>query len=349
MNLEQLIRPNIKKLVPYSSARDEFKGKAMVNLDANESPYSSEFNRYPDSIPRNLLSVLKNFYNTENETVALGNGSDEILDLIFRIFCNPGKDNVITISPSYGMYDVLSDINDVELRKAPLNERFEMDSSEVLSLTDKDSKLILLCSPNNPSGNILNLQEIEKILESFQGIVVIDEAYIEFSNTSSLSYLTKKYDNLIITRTFSKALGGAGLRVGVAISSEAIIQLINNIKPPYNLSTNSINKATDLITNLDQKNISETKVERAMLLDNLPQLPFVKEVFPSEANFILVRVESADELYNFLKAEGIVIRNRSKLPLCDDCVRISIGTPNENRLLIKALKKFENEKAIIYR
>jgi len=341
MNLELLVRKNIFNLKPYSCARDEFKGEASVYLDANESPYNRQYNRYPDPLQEDLKERISQIKKINPARIMLGNGSDEAIDLIFRIFCEPAVDNVVAIEPTYGMYKVCADINNVEYRKVLLNENFQPDAEQLLEAADVNTKVIFLCSPNNPTGNLLDRREMLKIVQSFQGIVIIDEAYIDFSSEPSWLNELDKYPNLIVLHTFSKAWGMASLRCGIAFASEEIISLFNKVKYPYNLSSLVQHTILDqLDVGSDHKNYTVKLVleERKYLVNVLNSLPFVEKVYPSDANFLLVKVKDADSIYNYLVDKGIIVRNRNSITLCGNCLRITVGTDKENEILIDALK-----------
>ena len=344
--LDKLVRENIKKLVPYSSARDEFSGQAKVFIDANEnslgSPLSKWYNRYPDPNQHKLKEVISTIKGIAPEHIFLGNGSDECIDLLFRCFCEPGGDNVIICPPTYGMYEVSANINDVEIRKAPLLEDFQLDIVHLENLVDKHTKLIWLCSPNNPTGNVLNRQDIETVLNNFSGIVVIDEAYINFSKQRSFIQELREYPNLVVMQTFSKAWGLAGLRLGMAFASTTIIDTINKVKPPYNISQATQEIALQALENVGQVNdmIIELVHMREALAEVLETIPGVKKVYPSDANFMLVKINKARKVYDFLLTKAIVVRDRSRVKLCEDCLRITVGTEKENTDLVDALSEW---------
>lgn len=324
--------------MPYSSARDEFKGNDGIFLDANENPFG-DLNRYPDPYQKELKEGLSKLKKVNGENIFIGNGSDEVIDLAFRIFCEPGKDKALTFSPTYGMYDVSAGINNVELLKIPLNETFQIDTSKLDPyLNNNDIKLIFICSPNNPTGNSIALNDIETILNKFKGIIIIDEAYIDFSSIKSCTELLKNYPNLIVSQTFSKAWGLAAARVGIAFASKEIIELYNKVKPPYNISKLNQEAAIKVLSNYNQfeKNLQLILDEKEKLKAELNSISLVKKIFPSDANFLLVKVESAHKIYDELVTKRIITRNRNKL--VKNCIRISIGTPTENKKLITALK-----------
>ena len=344
--LDKLTRENIKKLVPYSSARDEFSGEAKVFLDANEnslgSPLAKWYNRYPDPHQHKLKEVISTIKGIAPEHIFLGNGSDECIDLLFRCFCNPGVDNVVVCPPTYGMYEVSANINDVEVRRAPLLENFQLDLIHLENLVDEHTKIIWLCSPNNPTGNSLNRVDVEAVLNNFNGIVVIDEAYINFSRQKSFVQELPEYANLVVMQTFSKAWGLAGLRLGMAFASTAIIDTINKVKPPYNISQATQEIALQALENTGQVNdmIRELVDMRDALAEVLAQAPGVEKVYPSDANFILVKINEARKVYDFLLTKAIVVRDRSKVKLCEDCLRITVGTERENTDLVEALQEW---------
>ncbi|HEY8690988.1 MAG TPA: histidinol-phosphate transaminase [Chitinophagaceae bacterium] len=345
--LQKLIRDNIRKLTPYSSARHEFKGEASVFLDANEnsfgSPLPESFNRYPDPLQWQLKFELAKIKGVPAEYIFIGNGSDEVIDLAYRIFCNPKKDNVILCPPTYGMYEVSANINDVEIRKVNLTENFQLDVDGILAATDQNTKLLFICSPNNPTGNNMKRADVELLLNNFPGIVIIDEAYINFSRQKTFIQELTEYENLIVMQTLSKAWGLASLRLGLAFASLPIIEIFNKVKPPYNINKASQALAIEALQNTQQVNdwIKQTVEQREFLIKKLSGFSFVKKIFESDANFLLVRVGDARALYNYLSQNKIIVRNRSKEIMCDNCLRITIGTPAENLDLIKALKNYE--------
>lgn len=343
-DLNKLIRPNIQKLTPYSSARDEFSGEAKVFLDANEnslgSPLIKWYNRYPDPHQRAIKEKLSTIKGIAGEHIFLGNGSDECIDLLLRCFCQPGKDNVIICPPTYGMYEVSANINDVKIKKVPLLEDFQLDLSHLEDSIDTNTKLIWLCSPNNPTGNSLRRTDIETVLNNFHGIVVIDEAYINFAKQKSFLQELTEYPNLVVMQTFSKAWGLAGLRLGMAFSSTAIIEVLNKVKPPYNINQATQELALKALEEVDQVNdmIKLLVDMREALTEIFLSMPTVEKVYPSDANFILVKIKEARNIYEFLLAKGIVLRDRSSVTLCEDCLRITVGTEKENTILIEAMQ-----------
>ncbi|MCX2575332.1 histidinol-phosphate transaminase [Pedobacter sandarakinus] len=345
MDINDLVRENIKKLKPYSTARDEFKGQASVFLDANENSYGSplpaNYNRYPDPLQLDLKDAISKIKGVPIENTFLGNGSDEAIDLLFRAFCNPGKDNVIVLPPTYGMYEVSANINDVEIRKVSLLPNFQLDMEKIAESIDEHTKLIFICSPNNPTGNSINREDIETILTNFKGIVVVDEAYINYARQKTFIQELTEYANLVVLQTFSKAWGLAALRLGMAFSSRKVIDILNKIKPPYNINQATQDLAFEALKNIGQVNqwIKESVAERDRLSVELNTLSLVKKVFPSDANFILAEVSDAEGIYNTLVTEGIIVRDRSKVTLCEGCLRITVGTLEENDKLISILKK----------
>ena len=346
-NLQNLLRKNIKELIPYSSARDEFKGEASVYLDANENSYGSpldeSFNRYPDPLQYKVKKRLSEIKGVPPRNIFLGNGSDEAIDILFRAFCNPGSDNVITVPPTYGMYEVSANINDVEVRKIKLKTDFQLNMEGIAEAIDEHTKIIFICSPNNPTGNSINRDDIETILANFNGLVVIDEAYINYSRQKTFIQELTEYSNLVVLQTLSKAWGLAGLRIGMAFASEEIIEIFNKVKPPYNINEASQALALQALQNVEQVNnwIKETVAEREKLKLELNTLESVLTIYPSDANFILVKTIQPKEIYQFMVNKGIIVRDRSKVELCEGCLRITIGTPHENELLIEAFKNFE--------
>lgn len=345
-NIESLVRENVKNLKPYSSARDEFKDfdTDMVFLDANENPFENGVNRYPDPQQRTLKGVLAEQKSVVVNQVLLGNGSDEVLDLIFRAFCEPHVDNIITLPPTYGMYKVLSETNAIENREVFLNSDFQPYVDGILQTADSKTKLLFLCSPNNPTGNAFNADNIERILIDFQGIVVIDEAYIDFSKRQSWVSHLDRFPNLIVTQTLSKAYGMAGIRLGLCYASSAIIQVLNKIKPPYNVNELTQQRALERVSNMAEvsKEVEKILFERDRLIGALGKVDFIEKIFPSDANFFLVRVDDANLRYEQLISEGIVIRNRSTQPLCENTLRFTVGTSDENEKLVNALLKLKN-------
>ncbi|RYY19685.1 MAG: histidinol-phosphate transaminase [Chitinophagaceae bacterium] len=348
MDIKNLQRENIKNLTPYSTARHEFKGTASIYLDANEnsngSPLDSPYNRYPDPQQNELKAAISLFKGVPSDHIFIGNGSDEAIDLLIRAFCEPGVDNVIIMPPTYGMYEVSAAINNVAVKKVTLNPDFQLDMEGIAEAIDKNTKLIFLCSPNNPTGNALNRKDIETILTNFNGLVIVDEAYINFSKQHSFIRELTEYVNLVVLQTFSKAWGLAALRVGMAFSSAPVIEILNKVKPPYNINLPAQQLVIEAIKNIGTVNawIKDTVQERIKLGNELSQLSFVEYVYPSDANFLLVKVQDANAVYASLCERGIITRNRNNVTLCEGCVRITVGTSEENRILLENLKKMEN-------
>jgi histidinol-phosphate aminotransferase len=343
-SLHNLTRENIKSLKPYSSARDEYKDATsaeMIFLDANENPFENGVNRYPDPQQNNVKALLSEIKGIGKEKILLGNGSDEVLDLIFRAFCEPNRDNIITLPPTYGMYAVLANINAIENRTVLLTEEFQPKVAQILNEIDQNSKILFLCSPNNPSGNSFTEEIVEELLTKFNGLVVIDEAYIDFSEQNSWLEKLKKFPNLIITQTLSKAYGLAGIRLGVCYGSEEIIKILNSIKPPYNVNQLTQQRAIERLSKTDEvaKEVSEIIQQRAFVLKALIEVPFIKKIYPTDCNFVLVKVDDATVRYHQLVANGIVVRNRTSQPLCENCLRFTIGTILENEKLISVLNE----------
>jgi len=343
-DIDKLVRENIKKLVPYSSARDEFMGQADIYLDANEnslgSPLPKNYNRYPDPHQWKLKYRISEIKGVPPQNIFIGNGSDECIDILYRGFCNPGKDNVIICPPTYGMYEVSAGVNDVAIRKARLLDDFQLDLIHLENLADENTKLIWICSPNNPTANSFNREDIETVLNNFDGIVVIDEAYINFSRQKSFIQELTEYPNLVVMHTLSKAWGLAALRLGMAFASEDIIAVFNKIKPPYNIGQATQELVLQALENVTEVNqfIKELVQSREELVSSLLKVRSVEKVYPSDANFLLVKVNNARETYNYLLTKAIVVRDRSKVELCEGCLRITVGTKNENDQLIEALK-----------
>lgn len=342
MNIKDLIRPTIKALKPYSSARDEFQGATddMVFLDANENPFNNGVNRYPDPQQGELKLVLSKIKGISTKHILLGNGSDEVLDLVFRTFCEPNQDNIITLPPTYGMYSVLANINAIEIKAIQLSNDFQPQVNKILNAANSKSKILFLCSPNNPTGNSFNSKDIETLLNKFRGIVVIDEAYIDFSTEKSWIQRLEEFPNLIVTQTLSKAYGMAGIRLGICYASAEIISILNRIKPPYNVNQLTQLKAIEQlnINNLAKNQIDDILKERDVLISELKAISFVSKIYPSNANFVLAKVDDATKRYNQLIEKGIVIRNRTTQPGCENCLRFTVGTAQENEILINAMK-----------
>lgn len=342
LNLNRLVRPNILSLEPYSSARSEFSGTASVWLDANESPYNDPYNRYPDPLQRQVKAALAAIKGVPAQNIFLGNGSDECIDLMYRIFCRPGQDNVVAISPSYGMYEVCADVNDVEFRPVPLTDDYGLDPDAMLAAVDDRTKVMWICSPNNPTGNAFPVEQIEQLLQGFGGIVVVDEAYGDFSSQPSMRFKLADYPNLLVMNTFSKAWASAGVRLGIAYASHEIIALFNKVKYPYNVNILTQRYALQHMQHLDvvEAQIEDIKRERYRLIGQLEGLEQVIDTYPTDANFVLTRVVDADGIYQHLCRQGIVVRNRNRVTKCLGCLRITVGTPEENDALITAMRSY---------
>lgn len=343
MNIQNLVRENIKALQPYSSARDEFKDASddMVFIDANENPFDTGVNRYPDPQQNLVKDQLANIKGVSKKQILLGNGSDEVLDLIFRVFCEPKLDSVIALPPTYGMYKVLANTNDIKLIEVPLTKSFQPDVNGILDFYNLQAKILFICSPNNPTANSFDANKIEKLIQDFSGIVVIDEAYIDFSTQESWISRLNDFPNLIVTQTLSKAYGLAGIRLGVCYASKEIISVLNKIKPPYNVNQLTQEAALERLKNQDQVNqeVQEIISERNQLIVDLQEIVLVNKIYPSDANFLLVKVDDANKRYDQLVKQGIVVRNRSNQVLCENCLRFTVGTSNENKRLIEVLKE----------
>lgn len=340
--LKELVRPNVWQLKPYSSARDEFHGEASVFLDANENPYNSPYNRYPDPMQWQVKERIAEIKGGDPKNILLGNGSDEPIDLLIRAFCEPAKDCILAIEPTYGMYKVAADVNNVPYIPVLLDNEFQFKAESILDHEKAgEAKLLFLCSPNNPTGNSMNRNEIRKVIAGFQGIVIVDEAYIDFSSEPSLLSELKQYPNLVVLQTLSKAWGSAGVRLGMAFASYEIISVLNKIKYPYNINQLTQKYALNLLDNPFKVKewVRVLLDERKNLIRALESLPLIKKVYPTDANFVLVKVDDASVLYNYLVEQGIIVRNRTKISLCMGCLRITVGTPHENETLIEALKK----------
>ena len=346
MKIENLIRNNIKAMKPYSSARDEFEDfeKEMIFLDANENPFENGVNRYPDPQQKSVKSILSKIKKVSENQILLGNGSDEVLDLLFRAFCEPNQDNIITLPPTYGMYSVLANLNAIENREVVLTKNFQPNVDSILEQVDRNTKIIFLCSPNNPTGNSFSDESIVTLLKNFNGLVVLDEAYIDFSDKESWLQELSDYPNLVISQTLSKAYGMAGIRLGILYASLEIIRVLNKIKPPYNINVLTQEKAISELKNYDiiKNQTALIKKDKEYLFEQLLEVNFIDKVFESDANFVLIRVDNAELRYKQLVKEGIVIRNRSNQVLCENCLRITIGTRQENDQLINTLKKIQN-------
>ena len=350
MKIEELLRDNIRRLVPYSSARDEFDATAMIQLDANENPFENGLNRYPDPYQTELKSKIADWKGVSAENLVLGNGSDELIDLLIRAFCEPGKDKVVGLTPSYGMYKVCCDINNVDYKAVAMDEDFDFNPTEVLDIVDENTKIIFLCSPNNPSGNSLDVVKIERLLNQFKGIMVIDEAYADFAKSKSWINSLDEYPQLVVLQTFSKAIGMASIRLGMAWSSKEIVEIFNRIKSPYNVNGLTQAAALEMLSQMEivEERIQEINNQKDQLTQELLSLDVVEKVFPSDANFLLVRLRDAKAIYDYLLKQGIVVRDRSKQVNCENCLRITVGTKEQNSELIKNLKAYENEESTVY-
>ena len=339
--IESLVRPNIRAMVPYSTARDEFKGVAEVFMDANESPFDNGYNRYPDPSQARLKRRIAEIKGVDVQNIFVGNGSDEAIDLCFRIFCNPGLDNAIAIAPSYGMYSTCAAVNDVEMREVLLNDDFSLPVERLLDAADNNSKLLFICSPNNPTGNVFPREEIERILQEFDGMVVLDEAYIDFADEPGMLRSLENWPNLIILQTLSKAWGMAGLRAGLAFASDYVMRLFAQVKYPYNINVATLSAVEKLLKAGVDDRVKLIKEQRAFMEQKLSGMECVWRVYPSQANFLLVQVDNAADLYNYLLGEGIIVRDRSRMPLCDNTLRITVGTPQENVRLLRAIAEYD--------
>ena len=342
--LEELTRKNIWSLAPYSSARNEYAGReARVFLDANENPYNEPYNRYPDPLQLELKAQLSRVKGVPAECIFLGNGSDEAIDLPYRCFCEPGKDNVVAIEPTYGMYKVCADINDVEYRPVLLDEQYLITADRLLAATDAHTKIIWLCTPNNPTGNCLNRDEVVKVIEQFEGLVIVDEAYSDFASQRSLRFNLANYPNLIVLNTMSKAWGCAAIRLGMAFASKAIIDIFNKVKYPYNVNALTQQQALEALKHpIDVEQwVRVLLQERTIMMQAFAMLPICEKVYPTEANFFLAKMNDATRIYNYLVDQGIIVRNRTRVQLCQNCLRITIGTKSENSELIAALRQYQ--------
>lgn len=342
--LQQLTRPNVWSLAPYSSARNEYSGHvAHVFLDANENPYNAPYNRYPDPLQLEVKKRISELKGVPAECIFLGNGSDEAIDLVYRCFCEPKKDNVVAICPTYGMYEVCADINDVEYRNVMLDEDYQVSADKLLAACDDNTKAIWICSPNNPTGNNINREEIVKVIEAFEGFVIVDEAYIDFSRERSLSRMLDKYPNLIVLQTLSKAWGSAAIRMGMAFASEEVISIYNKVKYPYNVNSLTQEQALKRLNDVYavERWVKLLLQERSRVMDAFAELKICEKVYPTDANFFLAKVNDAQKTYDYLVEKGIIVRNRSKITLCQNCLRVTIGTKEENNELLGALRVFK--------
>lgn len=340
-DINSLVRSCIAALTPYSTARDEYKGELGVFLDANESPYENGYNRYPDPHQKALKAQVAAIKGVAAENIFIGNGSDEAIDLVFRVFCEPRVDNVVAIAPSYGMYKVAAAINDVELREVQLGEEYLLPIEDILAATDENTKVVFLCSPNNPTGNSFPREDILRLVDKFEGMVVVDEAYIDFAEAESLKSEIAERPNLIVLQTMSKAWAMAGLRVGLALADSRVIELMSQVKYPYNINVATMSIVSGLLTKGIDAEVVEIKAQRALLAEALEGMSMVQRVYPSDANFVLARFDDADAVYDFLIADGIIVRNRNRVKGCEGCLRMTVGLPEENEKLIKSLKRYE--------
>jgi len=342
ISIQNMLRKNIRELTPYSSARNEFSGEDAIFIDANENPYDTGVNRYPDPLQLNLKNKISKIIKVDTQNIFLGNGSDEAIDLMIRAFCEPGVDNIISIKPTYGMYKVCADINNVEYREALLRNDYSLDKSALLSLTDRNTKLLYLCSPNNPTSNSISREDIVYLLENFKGLVILDEAYIDFSKEKSFTESLSKYPQLIIFQTLSKAWGMAGIRLGMAFASKEIINVLNIIKYPYNVNILTQRLALERLQKVDEKEnwVKMILEQREFLRLKLGEFPAVTKVLPSDANFLMAKFDNSGEVFNYLIDHKIIVRDRSKVALCEGCLRITVGTKNENELLLKVLQDY---------
>jgi histidinol-phosphate aminotransferase len=341
--LEDIVRPNIADLVPYSSARNEYSGQDAIFFDANENPFNRPYNRYPDPLHTELRKKVSVLKGVEANRIFVGNGSDEAIDLLIRAFCIPGNDHIVVPEPSYGMYEVCASINDVKVYKVLLNNDFSLDQEKILQAAQKNTKLIFICSPNNPTGNSFDNKDVLYLLEKFKGIVVIDEAYIDFAPHGGFIKYLAEYPNLVILQTFSKAWGMAGIRLGFAFAERSVINILNKIKYPYNVNRLTQNTALDMLEKKVKKEMWVRSIlnQKKFLQKSLGQLRFIRKIYPSDANFFLVKVDDPVAVYNFLESEKLIVRNRSKMPLCEGCLRITVGTEIENKLLIHRLREYQ--------
>ena len=340
-DINSLVRSCIAALTPYSTARDEYKGELGIFLDANESPYENGYNRYPDPHQKALKAQVAAIKGVAAENIFIGNGSDEAIDLVFRVFCEPRVDNVVAIAPSYGMYKVAAAINDVEIREVQLGEEYSLPVEEILAATDNNTKALFLCSPNNPTGNSFPREAILRLADEFEGMVVVDEAYIDFAEAESLKSEIAQRPNVIVLQTMSKAWAMAGLRVGLALADKRVVELMSQVKYPYNINVATMSIVSGLLAKGIDAEIAEIKAQRAVLVEALEGMKMVQRVYPSDANFLLVKVDDADAVYDFLIADGIIVRNRNRVKGCEGCLRMTVGLPEENEKLIKSLKRYE--------
>ena len=340
-DINSLVRSCIAALTPYSTARDEYKGELGIFLDANESPYENGYNRYPDPHQKALKAQIASIKGVAAENIFIGNGSDEAIDLVFRVFCEPRVDNVVAIAPSYGMYKVAAAINDVEIREVQLGEEFSLPVEAILATTDENTKVVFLCSPNNPTGNSFPREDMLRLADEFEGMVVVDEAYIDFAEAESLKSEIAQRPNVIVLQTMSKAWAMAGLRVGLALADKRVVELMSQVKYPYNINVATMSIVSGLLTKGIGAEVVEIKAQRAVLAEALKGMKMVQRVYPSDANFVLARFDDADAVYDFLIADGSIVRNRNRVKGCEGCLRLTVGLPEENEKLIKSLKRYE--------
>lgn len=340
-DIERYVRGCIARLTPYSTARDEYQGELGVFLDANESPYENGYNRYPDPHQKTLKAQVAALKGVAAENIFIGNGSDEAIDVLMRVFCEPREDNVVAIAPSYGMYKVAAAINDVEMREVQLGEEFSLPVEELLAAADEHTKMIFLCSPNNPTGNSFPREQMLRLVEQFDGVVVVDEAYIDFADAESLKSEIAQYPNLVVLQTMSKAWAMAGLRVGLALAAERVVELMSEVKYPYNINVATMAIVEELLRQPIDDKVAEIRQQRALVEAALKQSTVVEKIYPSDANFLLVKVADADAMYDFLISKGIIVRNRNRVKGCEGCLRMTIGTPEENEALLKSISEYE--------
>ena len=340
-DINTYVRPSIAALTPYSTARDEYKGELGIFLDANESPYENGYNRYPDPYQKTLKAQISAIKGIAAENIFIGNGSDEAIDMVFRVFCEPRQDNVVAIAPSYGMYKVAAAINDVQIREVPLGKDYSLPFDAILEAADKNTKALFLCSPNNPTANSFPREQLMRLVEEMECMVVVDEAYIDFADAESLISEIETHPNLIVLQTMSKAWAMAGLRVGLALADCRVVELFSQVKYPYNINVATMNIVSGLLSKGIDNEVAEIKAQRSIVADLLAGFSFVEKVYPSDANFLLVKVADADAVYDYLIADGIIVRNRNRVKGCEGCLRITIGVESENEKLIKSLKRYE--------
>jgi histidinol-phosphate aminotransferase len=341
VTIESLVRANIAALSPYSTARDEYQGELGVFLDANESPYDNGYNRYPDPHQKRLKARLSEIKGIEAKNIFVGNGSDEAIDLMFRVFCEPAQDNAVAIAPSYGMYKVSAAINNIEMREVQLGEDFSLPVDALLGACDQNTKLMFVCSPNNPTGNSFPRKDILSLAEEFEGMLVVDEAYIDFAEAESLKSEIERYPNIVVLQTMSKAWAMAGLRLGLALADSRVVEIMSQVKYPYNINKAALQIVEQLLDEPIDDKVREIVEQRGVVAERLAAMPFVSKVYPSDANFVLARVDDADAIYEHLIADGIIVRNRNRVRGCEGCLRITIGTKQENEKLIQSLERYE--------